>query len=199
MNMCFIAWLYYARGQQFQHCSVNIEISKYQPRWDFRLNCEFYIYFSPNVLLLEEKLKNKTNKILKQFQAYDVGRVSSYTSWPQAKDSNSSNLFGRWSQEAWPGQWGSETGEERQPINGELSNSLHSRQLKLHLTGELWETVWNTSKSYPSWGMRELWCLPTSSHLSVFEGNSSQGCYVLCMSLDGQGASTPVGWDSPQM
>ena len=32
-----IAWLHYARGQQFQHYIVNIETLDDQKRWDFRL------------------------------------------------------------------------------------------------------------------------------------------------------------------
>lgn len=117
--------------------------------------------------------------MLKQIQVYDVCGLSSSTSWPQDKAASPSKLFGRWPQEAWTGQWRSETGKERQPIKGELSNSLYSGQLKLHLTGALWETGWYTPQNYSNWGVRELWYLSTSSHLSVCEGSSPWSCYVL--------------------
>lgn len=117
--------------------------------------------------------------MLKEIQVYDVCGLSSSTSWPQDKDASPSKLFGRWLQEAWTGQWRSETGKGRQPIKGELSNSLYSGQLKLHPTGALWETGWYIPQNYSNRGVRELWYLPTSSHLSVCEGSSPWGCYVL--------------------
>lgn len=62
----------------------------------------------------------------------------------QDNDSSSSTWFGRWPHEAWTEQWGSETGKGRQPIMVELSNGLHSGQLKLQPTGEPWGTLWHT-------------------------------------------------------
>lgn len=101
--------------------------------------------------------------MLKEIQVYDVCGLSSSTSWPQDKDASPSKLFGRWPREAWTAQWRSETGKGRQPIKGELSNSLYSGRLKLHPTGALWETGWCTPQNYPNWGVRDCGIYPPVS------------------------------------